>query len=89
MLVKHIAKEYARFGIRANTVGPGIIETRGMGERILSEIPEAAIDALKESQPARRFGTGQDVAEIVVFLASSKAGYINGQKIDVDGGSML
>ena len=83
MLVKHIAKEYARHGIRANTVGPGIIETRGMGQRILSETADAAIDTLKASQPARRFGKGRDVAEIAVFLASNKAGYINGQKIDV------
>ena len=80
-LTKSLSNEYARSGIRVNAVAPGFIEGRMNSdystedrEEILEEIPEG------------RFGTPDDVAKTVVFLAGDDSGYITGQTISVDGG---
>jgi NAD(P)-dependent dehydrogenase (short-subunit alcohol dehydrogenase family) len=81
------AKEEGRFGVRFNCVGPGML-TDGMAERLMAngDLDQRALDAATANIPLRTFGRAQDIAEAVCFLASDAAGYITGQKLDVDGG---
>lgn len=86
-LVRGLAAEEGRFGVRANCVGPGMLAD-GMAQRLIAsgDLDERALDAARATIPLRRFGTSADVAEAVCFLASERARYISGQKLDVDGG---
>lgn len=82
-----LAAEEGRFGVRANCVGPGML-TDGMAERLMAsgDLDERALAVTRGNIPLRRFGTADDIAEAVCFLASDRAKFISGQKIDVDGG---
>ena len=85
--VRAIAAEEGRFGVRANCVGPGML-TEGMAARLIGsgDLDEHALDVARRNIPLRRFGAAADVAEAVCFLASDRARFISGQKLDVDGG---
>ncbi|MEU0542232.1 SDR family oxidoreductase [Nocardia sp. NPDC005978] len=86
-LIRGIAAEEGRYGIRANCVGPGMT-TDGMAERLIAagELDEHALEVARGNIPLRRFGDAQDIAEAVCFLASDRADFISGQKLDIDGG---
>lgn len=86
-LARAVAVEEGRFGIRANCVGPGML-VDGMAERLVAsgDLDEAALDAARANTPLRRFGSSQDIAEAVAFLASDRAAFVSGQKLDADGG---
>ncbi|ATY13072.1 dehydrogenase [Amycolatopsis sp. AA4] len=82
-----LAAEEGRFGVRVNCVGPGML-TDGMAAALMAngELAERALDAARRAIPLHTFGSAQDIAEAVCFLASDRAGFISGQKLDVDGG---
>lgn len=83
-MTKSAAKELAGRGITVNAVAPGFIETEMTG--VLSEkVQEQA----KNQIPLGHFGTPEDVASAVVFLASEQAKYITGQVLQVDGGMVM
>lgn len=86
-LVRAFAAEEGRFGVRVNCVGPGML-TDGMAERLISsgELDDRALEITRANIPLGRFGSAVDVAEAVAFLASDRAGFVSGQKLDVDGG---
>ena len=85
-LTRSAALEYGPDTIRVNCVAPGFIRTS------LTEFAfenPAWIDPLEQRTPLRRAGTADDVAKVVVFLCSDLAGYVTGQTVVVDGGSIL
>ena len=83
-LTKTVAREMGRYNVNVNAVAPGFIET-SMTATLSSEIREVAV---KESALGR-LGKPEDVANLVLFLASEKAKQITGQVIQVDGGQLI
>ncbi len=79
-----LAVELGSRNITVNAVAPGIIETE-MSEQLRQRAEKPLLDAT----PIPRFGRADEVAELVYFLASDKAGYITGQTIGIDGGLSL
>ena len=84
ILTKGTAVQYAADGIRANSVHPGIIVTQ-MTEELLSD--ESAREQRLTGTPIGRFGTVDDVAYGVLFLASDESSYVTGSELVIDGGS--
>lgn len=80
-LTKSVAKELASRGIRANAVAPGFIKTK-MTENLPADIQAKMLEAI----PLARFGEPEDVANVVLFLASDAAAYVTGQVVTVCGG---
>ncbi|MGN0435218.1 MAG: 3-oxoacyl-[acyl-carrier-protein] reductase [Wujia sp.] len=80
-MTKSVAKELASRGITVNAVAPGFIETE-----MTAKLPETVVEESLKSIPMKCMGSGEDVANLVAFLASDKARYITGQVICVDGG---
>jgi 3-oxoacyl-[acyl-carrier protein] reductase len=78
---KSVAREVASRGIRVNVVAPGFIDTD-----MTRALPDAAKQAMLSTIPLGRAGTSEDVAALVVYLASDAAAYVTGQTISVDGG---
>jgi 3-oxoacyl-[acyl-carrier protein] reductase len=81
---KSVAREMASRGITANAVAPGFIET-DFTNVLSDEIKANATSAI----PLGRFGQPEDVAKLVVFLASDAAAYLTGQTLAVDGGMTM
>jgi NAD(P)-dependent dehydrogenase (short-subunit alcohol dehydrogenase family) len=87
-LTASIALEYARRGIRANAIMPGMMNTPHIRQNIVGQYAsEAEMVAKRDAMcPMGRMGTGWDVARAAAFLASDEADYITGQCLAVDGG---
>ena len=83
-LTKSTARELASRGIHVNAIAPGFIATD-----MTDAMPEEAKQNMMESIPFKRIGTPKDIAEMAVFLASSKSDYITGQVFAVDGGMSI
>ncbi len=83
-LTKSAAKELASRNIQVNAVAPGYIETD-----MTKNLPEAAKEAFLSLIPCKRPGQVQEVADVVLFLASHLSDYITGQVIHVDGGMVM
>jgi NAD(P)-dependent dehydrogenase (short-subunit alcohol dehydrogenase family) len=85
-LMQTVAAEWARHGIRANTVAPGVIETEGISEVMPDGMQERIVDG---DLAADRLGTPADCVPLTLFLASSAAAYVTGGYFTVDGGQLL
>jgi len=84
---KTIARENARYGINANAVAPGPIETPLlMGAKELGEVGERVIENMKEGTQLKRLGQPDEVAAAVAFLCSDDASYVTGECLGVSGG---
>jgi 2-keto-3-deoxy-L-fuconate dehydrogenase len=94
-LTKAVAADFIKQGIRCNAVCPGTIESPSLGERISAvsrdsgRSPEAVRQSFVDRQPMGRLGTPDEVAWLVLFLASDEASYITGHTHLVDGGMAL
>jgi 3-oxoacyl-[acyl-carrier protein] reductase len=81
---KSIAREVGKKNVTSNCIAPGFIMT-DMTAVLHEQVKEAAMNVI----PMRKFGTPEDVARAVAFLASDEAGYITGQVLCVDGGMAM
>ncbi len=80
-MMRVVAREAARRGIRANTIAPGVIDTA-----MAATIPEGARAEMMKNIPLARFGLTEEVATVALFLCSPLASYVTGQTLEVNGG---
>ncbi|WP_043529191.1 acetoacetyl-CoA reductase [Litchfieldella xinjiangensis] len=83
-LTMALAQETATKGITVNTLSPGYIAT----DMIMS-IPEKVRESIREMIPIKRFGTPEEIARAVVFLADEESGFITGANLDINGGQFM
>lgn len=83
-MTKSLAKEYAKKNIRVNCVSPGFISTD-----MTKDLKEEYKNELLKNIPINRLGTGEDIANAVIFLCSSNSSYITGETIHVNGGMYM
>ena len=84
-LTRHTAKEVAQFGITVNALCPGLINT----EMVRATISDELVAQYANSFPIQRLGEPDEVADLVMFLASDKASYITGASLDINGGDLM
>jgi 3-oxoacyl-[acyl-carrier protein] reductase len=85
-LAKSLSRELVPDNVRVNAVAPGsILFPGGSWDRRQQADPEAIADFVRRDLPAGRFGRPEEVADVVVFLCSARAGWVNGACIPVDG----
>ena len=82
-LTKTLGQEWAEYGIRVNAVSPGTIATSGLDQ--YPPMIQAHFKEIKDQHLMKRFGTAEEVANAVLFLASPMASYISGVNLAVDG----
>lgn len=89
-LIRHLALEEGRFGVRANCVGVGVIRD-GMYHRLVADgyFDERWLAAAERNMALRRLGSASDIANAVAFLVSEQSSWITGQTLMVDGGYAL
>ena len=80
-MTQALAKEFGPFGVRINAVAPGAIKTE-----MIAEYSEEKINKIVSETSLRRLGNVDEIAEVVLFLASDASSFITGQIIKVDGG---
>jgi 3alpha(or 20beta)-hydroxysteroid dehydrogenase len=83
-MTKVVAKELAPFGVRVNSVHPGLIDTAMLKQ--ISDVVPGGDDRLRENVPNGRLASADDVANLVLFLASDESSYCTGAEFVVDGG---
>lgn len=83
-LTKSVARELARRNVTVNAITPGFIVTD-----MTDDMTDKARDAMTEQIPLGRLGTAEDIANVVIFLASDQSAYITGQVIGVNGGMYM
>lgn len=83
-MTKSLAKELGARGINVNAVAPGFIQTD-----MTNSLSDKYKEQISNSIPLKRFGTTEDVANVVAFLVSDMASYITGQVINIDGGMVM
>ena len=88
-LTRHLAKEMGKFNIYVNAVAPGITTSGARVEALWNAKSEEEKKKVLDSIPLGRLGKPEDVANIVLFLASDKASYITGATIDSNGGRWM
>jgi len=84
-LTRAAAKELGPYGITVNAVCPGLFDTELTRENATFE----RLENLVQGFPVPRLGTPEELAELIYFLASDSAGYINGASIDINGGTLM
>lgn len=81
-LTRYVATQYGKRGIRCNSIAPGVIATPALAANVTPEL----IAVYERSHLTPRLGRPEDIAEVVVFLATDAAAFITGQVLSVDGG---
>ena len=81
---KAVAQEVASKGVTVNTVSPGYIATS-----MIMDVPEEIRETIKKGIPVGRFGTPEDIARVVSFLASEESSFITGSNISANGGQHM
>lgn len=84
-LMKSLALDYGRYGVRTNAVCPGFVETP-MADKLLAELSPSQLAALRNAVPLARFAQPEDVADVVAHLSSDEARHANGLEYRLDGG---
>jgi 3-oxoacyl-[acyl-carrier protein] reductase len=84
-MTKGLAREFAPHGVRVNTVSPGTIDTNY--HRTFSN--EQMLNGARAATPMGRLGTSEEVADVIAFLSSDEARFIQGQAIEVNGGFLM
>lgn len=84
-LTRAAAKELGQYGITVNAVCPGMIDTELSRENASPEL----LDRLAKGFPVPRLGTAIEVADLICFAASERAGYITGASLDINGGDLM
>jgi len=84
-LLRGIAREEGRFGIRANSIALGVIDT-GLFHRLTERVTPAFVESMQRNTALGRFGTPEEAADLAIFLASSRSSFVTGQSIALDGG---
>ncbi len=86
-LTRAMSTDYARYGIRVNAVSPGTIDSPMLHNFLAAQSnPDALRKAFDEMHPIGRVGTIDEVANVIVFLASDEASFVTGSNYEVDGG---
>jgi 2-keto-3-deoxy-L-fuconate dehydrogenase len=89
-LTKSIAADYVQKGIRCNAIAPGTVDTPSLGERINAFAdPVEARKAFIARQPMGRLATAEEIAPLVVYLASDEAAFVTGSVYACDGGMTI
>lgn len=87
IMSKAMALDYAKYGIRVNTINPGCIDTPMLAQEAkASGDPRKYMKRTREDHPIGRVGTPEEVAHAVLFLASDDAGFVTGAALSIDGG---
>jgi meso-butanediol dehydrogenase/(S,S)-butanediol dehydrogenase/diacetyl reductase len=85
-LIKCLALEYGRLGVRCNAICPGFVETP-MAHQLFDKMSESELNYYRSTVPLGRFARADEVAAVVDHITSREAGYTNGMLYALDGGS--